>query len=588
MNDKSVRQKKIPLLLAHYRAVFANADYVYLTADAAMWERENLLFELSISSSIMNDTPLVMVKPGVEQLQQLSTEKDKENQGERKDSALFDNPYTARGLSELFRKLETPNIRMAAGASLHVMLSADSVWDGRGNLVRQEEEPWSGVSEERALQLAVLRKHRECTQIVISQSSQLLLSLRELCKTGIKGAPNADGLITLSINDEGYLYDPFETNEKEALLLSRVSRKKLNALVRQQPVYIDDSALRHPQAKEMLQNIKPGLIQAEKPLIVLTGKEEPLSLSEILVARAQETPPTARFVWLNDTAGKTEAITQALLTDTASLSVPSKISFITDRVSRAEKIQQQLAGLGILVEIYSVNKHGFLSNRDKTKPGLGAGKPSALEQARNKQLIEQAVKSGDMQTALELIGDKEVLKNGVITCLCEKRADMLEQLLKHADRVQSSLITWWIQEYKQFSAPSFLLDNPKFYDLLVLALSKCAFFANQAEKWQERLQELAESPTAAKVELSFLISLLDSAHMRAGVTGATRLRRADIPKILPRSDLSSVEVLRGRLQVLEAKRNSLLKEIEKLTAECKETELQIHQLSLELPAATAH
>ena len=464
------------------------------------------------------------------------------------------------------------------------MLSPDSVWGEDGQLELRQDKTWDNIPEQRAIQLAVFRKHRDCSQIVISQDIKFLQSLRDLCKTGVKGAPNSVGLVTLSINEQGFLYDPFEAAEGEDYLLARISRKKLSALVQQQPVYIDDSALRHPQANEMLQNIKPGLMQAEKQLIVLAGKKEPLSLSDTLIARAQETPPTVRFAWLREGLGKTEALIEALLLETASLPSGAKISLITDRVTRAEKIQQQLAGSGILMEIYSVNKHGFLSNRDKTRSALFASTPPSLTTAKNKRLIEQAVKDGDVQTVLSLASDKDALKNGAISCLCEKQADTLEQLLKQADRIQSTIINWWILEYKQFLSPAYLMENPRFYDLLVLALSKCNFFAPQAEKWVDRLQDLEDAPSAAKVELAFVISLLKHAIERSGVTGATRIRRADIPKELPRTERSEEDMLRGRLQELTQKKDVLVREIEKLTAERFDMERQIAKIQAELEA----
>ena len=234
------------------------------------------------------------------------------------------------------------------------------------------------------------------------------------------------------------------------------------------------------------------------------------------------------------------------------------------------------------MEIYSVNKHGFLSNRDKTQSALFTSTPPSLTTAKNKQLIEQAVKDGDVQAALSLASNKDALKNGIITCLCEKQADTLEKLLKQADRIQSTIINWWILEYKQFLSPAYLMENPRFYDLLVQALSKCNFFAPQAEKWVDRLQDLEDAPSAAKVELAFVISLLKHAIERSGVTGATRIRRADIPKELPRTERSEEDMLRGRLQELTQKKDVLVREIEKLTAERFDMERQIAKLEAEL------
>lgn len=580
-------QKKSAVLVAHYRSIFAHADYVYFASDSATCGAGGFLRDAAIMSSIMKNTPIIMVKPGLETLCKIFKCDSRDNISSDMDiipgteGIPVVDSMARRQLFGLYQDLTYSRSRSISSRSLHIMLSPDSVWGESGQLELRQDETWDNIPEQRAIQLAVFRKHRDCSQIVISQDVKFLQSLRDLCKAGVKGAPNSDGLVTLSINEQGFLYDPFEAAEDEDYLLARISRKKLSALVQQQPAYIDDSALRHPQANEMLQNIKPGLMQAEKQLIVLAGKKEPLSLSDTLIARAQETPPTVRFAWLREGLGKTEALIEALLSETASLPSGTKISLITDRVTRAEKIQQQLAGAGILVEIYSVNKHGFLSNRDKTQSALFASAPPSLTTAKNKQLIEQAVKDGDVQTALSLASDKDALKNGVITCLCEKQADTLEQLLKQADRIQSTIINWWILEYKQFLSPSYLMENPRFYDLLVLALSKCNFFAPQAEKWVDRLQDLEESPTAAKVELGFLISLLKQAIDRPYAT-ATRIRRADIPKVLPRTERSAVDLLRGKLQELTQRKDLLVREIEKLTAERFDVERQIAKLEAEI------
>ncbi len=588
MNNFRDYQKKSSILVAHYRSIFAHADYVYFASDSATCGAGGFLRDAAIMSSIMKNTPVIMVKPGLETLCKIFKCDSRDNISAdmdiipRTEGIPVVDSMARRQLFGLYQDLTYSRSRSISSRSLHIMLSPDSVWGESGQLELRQDETWDNIPEQRAIQLAVFRKHRDCSQIVISQDIKFLQSLRDLCKAGVKGAPNSDGLVTLSINEQGFLYDPFEAAEGEDYLLARISRKKLSALVQQQLAYIDDSALRHPQANEMLQNIKPGLMQAEKQLIVLAGKKEPLSLSDTLIARAQETPPTVRFAWLRDGLGKTEALIEALLSETASLPSGTKISLITDRVTRAQKIQQQLAGAGIIVEIYSVNKHGFLSNRDKTQSALFASAPPSLTTAKNKQLIEQAVKDGDVQTALSLASDKDALKNGVITCLCEKQADTLEQLLKQADRIQSTIINWWILEYKQFLSPSYLMENPRFYDLLVLALSKCNFFAPQAEKWVDRLQDLEDAPSAAKVELAFVISLLKHAIERSGVTGATRIRRADIPKELPRTERSEEDMLRGKLQELTQKKDVLVREIEKLTAERFDVERQIAKLEAEI------
>ncbi len=583
-------QKKSSILIPHYHSILGQADNVYLASDSATCGAGGILRDTAAGSDVMKDTPVIMVKPGFEALCRNCKCDSIDNMGRQVDYIPGTNgiPVVDRWIRQqmfhLFCEMQKSSIRSLSSRGLHIMLSPDSEWSANGKLCVQQDSIWTDITEQKALQLTVYRKHRDCSQIVISQDFQFLQSLRELCKTGIKGSANPDGLITLSLNDQGYLYDPFDAVEGEEKLLARMSRNKLANLVREIRVYTDDSALRHPQAYDMLQNIKPGLVQAEQQLVVLASKQEPLTHADILVARAQETPATVRFVWLRDALNKTEALADALLTDTASLPQNSRIALITDRVPRAEKIQQQLSGTGVHVEIYSINKHGFLSNRDKAQAPHQAGKPSANTSAKNKQLIEQAVKSGHVQEALALAADKEALKSGIITCLCEKQADILEQLLRQADRIQSTIINWWILEYKQFLSPSFLMENPRFYYLFILALSKCNFFAPQAEKWVERLMDLEESPAAAKVELSFIISLLRLARDRAGVTGATRIRRSDIPKELPKSDRSEADFLRCKIQELRHRQEQMTREIAKLQAEQAEITRQITIHEAELSA----
>lgn len=586
--DLKEHQRKTSLLIAHYRAVFGHADYVYLASDSATSRAGSVLTHLAIGSSFLKNTPVVMVRPGVEEMCKIFKCDTQDNlrmgvEYDPKGIPVVDS-WVRQQMFSLFCDLQRSRRTTVGGRGLHVMLSPDSDWNELGKLESEDVSAWINVPEEKALQLAVFRKHRDHSQIVISQDVPFLQSLRDLCRVDVKGHPAYGRLITLTLNEQGYLYDPFEACDDETKLLTRMSRRKLYALAEQEPIYMDDSALRHPQAEELLLNIKSCMVQLEKTLTVLASKQESLALADTLIARAQEVPPTVRFAWLNDDLNKTEALVDALLSDTATLPRNSRIALITERLPRAEKIQEQLAGAGVIVEIYSINKHGFLRNRDKDSPPIAGMKLGAVTTMKKKQIMEQLVKSGDVQEALSLAGDKDALKNGVITCLCEKQADTLEQLLKQADRVQSTIINWWILEYKQFSSPSFLMENPRFYELLMLALSKCNFFAKQAEKWVYRLQDLEDSPAAAKVELSFIISILKLSIERAGVTGATRIRRADIPKVLPRSERSEADLQRGKLQALVQKAKLVQRQIESLTAEHSALQRQIDELETEITA----
>ena len=196
--------------------------------------------------------------------------------------------------------------------------------------------------------------------------------------------------------------------------------------------------------------------------------------------------------------------------------------------------------------------------------------------------MEQAVKSGNVDEVLSLANEKENLVNGIIACLCEKNADILEMLLKQADNVPFSVLNWWFLEYKQFNSPSFLLENPRFYELLVVALFKSFYQASSAEKWLEKVLELLEAPTAAKVELSFIATLLKHAIDCSETRFHMRISRADIPKDLPRTELSEMDLLRRKRQELLQRRDSLIRDLEKLSAERSDIERQIADLDAKM------
>ena len=580
---------RMPVLVTNYRALLENTDYVYLASDSACCQAGRVLLDLSIGSSI-RQFPIIMVKPGFDTLCRTLGITSPQNPTGSSAAPPLD-PFTRQYLQDLADQLQAPRIRTVSRNRLHIMLSADSEWNAFGRLVPQQEEPWAAnVPEQRALQHAVFRKYRNHTQVVISQDADFLRSLRELCKVGVKGSPNPDGLLTLSLNDQGLLYDPCEAAEDDAHLQARIASRRLAALVRKQPTYMDDSALRHPQAGLLLQNIKPALMQEGKALIIPALKNAPLPLADTLLPRAQEEPPTVRFLWLREEIGKTEALIEQLLADTAKLPTDSAITLITDRVLRAEKIQQQLSPSGIRVEIYSINRYGFLSLRNRGRASSRFGQRDAKE-AHNKQHIEQAIKAGDIQEALSIAAsDPEALTNGIITALCEERTDLLEMLIKNTDRISFRTIDWWITEYRQFRNPGYLAANPRHYELLVQALAKCTNLALRTEKWREFVLDLAESPGAAKTELEFIASLLTLADTRT--RGATlphsRLYRSDIPEVLPHSEQNEATRLQARLLELKRKRESLSRELDRLTTELASTVRSIAELEAELAGASAH
>lgn len=593
-NERRERWLLARTLFRHYHDFLSAADYVYVASDSYTSSSGSFLREMTLASRMANDTPVVMVEPGFETvcrkfkcISEVNEAQDSDSSEGTEVSAQI-SQYARGHLADLSLQLQRNNSKPVSFNGLHIMQSPDSSWNDSGLLEMHDEEPWTNISEQKALTQAVHGKFGGPSQIVISQDIAFLKSLRDFCRAGVLKNASDDSLMLLSLNAQGYLYDPFEAEYEEGKLLARISRQKLTALVQRQPIFIDDSALRHPQACSMLQNIKPGLILSGKPLVVLADKQEPLALSDVLLERAQEDPPTVRFAWLRQAPTKTEAIIAALLSETSALPPNSKVSLITDRVVRAEKIQERLAGMGVFIEIYSVNKHGFLSNRDKIRRSYVTEKSQTVGFLRRRKMMEQAVKSGNVDEVLFLANEKENLVNGIIACLCEKNADILEMLLKQADNVPFSVLNWWFLEYKQFNSPSFLLENPRFYELLVLALSKSFYQASLAEKWLEKVLELLEAPTAAKVELSFIATLLKHATEGAETRLYTRICRADIPKELPRTELSEIDLLRRKLQELMQKKTFLVKEIEQLTEERFDMERQIAKLEAELSTKSSN
>lgn len=590
MEKKERRERPLltRTLFEQYRKFLRAAEYVYVASDSYTSSSGICILEMTMNSSISDDTPVVMVAPGFKTvcrkfkcISEVNEAQDSDSSEGTEVSAQISR-YTRGHLAHLCRLLQRNDSKPVFFHGLHIMQSPDSSWNDSGLLEMHDEEPWTNISEQKALTQAVHGKYGSRSQIVISQDIAFLKSLRDFCRAGVLKNASDDSLMLLSLNAQGYLYDPFEAEYEEEKLLARISRQKLTALVQRQPIFIDDSALRHPQACSMLQNIKPGLILSGKPLVVLANKQEPLALSDVLLERAQEDPPTVRFAWLRQAPTKTEAIIAALLSETSALPPNSKVSLITDRVVRAEKIQERLAGMGVFIEIYSVNKHGFLSNRDKIRRSYTTEKSQTVGFVRRKKMMEQAVKSGNVDEVLSLANEKDNLVNGIIACLCEKNADILEMLLKQADIVPFSVLNWWFLEYKQFNSPSFLLENPRFYELLVLALSKSFYQASSAEKWLEKVLELLEAPTAAKVELSFIATLLKHATEGAETRLYTRISRADIPKDLPRTELSEIDLLRRKRQELLQRRDSLIRDLEKLSAERSDIERQIADLDAKM------
>ena len=122
------------------------------------------------------------------------------------------------------------------------------------------------------------------------------------------------------------------------------------------------------------------------------------------------------------------------------------------------------------------------------------------------------------------------------------------------------------------------------------ALAKCILLTRGVEKWKEVLLDLAESPGAAKTELEFIASLLTLANTRTrgAALPISLLHRSDIPKVLPHSEQNEATLLQARLLELKRKRESLSRELDRLTTELASTVRSIAELEAELAGASAH
>lgn len=565
----SENRKEMIARITQYKAVLQQAEYIYITTDAILNKGCAYLWPLLCSSGILHPSSLILVAPALKVLTELAAYKDAQScrggcvtLGPDADRTWEKPEY----FSDFKFALERKRRSSAIGPCLHLMMHPDDEWNDSGNLSSDSKEDWGNTTEKQAIQQAVFSKHQNCSQIVISQDVNFLRELHTLCNS----TPGESNLITLVLDDAGYLADPFDSSEGD--LLTKISANKLKELAGTTPLYIDDSALKHPQAVDFLNRIKPVLISTEKQLSVLTFKHESLPQSDLLMARAQETPCTVRFSWLDEEFDKTNALIAALLAESARENL-SHIALVTDRVARAEKIMARVAGTGLLLDVYSINRFGFLSCRARSQNMKKSTSP--LQRGKNNERMEAAIRAGNISEVQSLASNAETWEAGVMTCLCQNNTSILETLVNQADRVSSRMIRWIITEFRQFQKPTYLMENPKVYELIVQMLSKTTGFpVNIADQLYEHLCDIDDDMTASHAELEYLASLFRDARVNAvgAAMPMARIRRSMLTDKLPHSEVNPKLALELQKKEVEWEKAKIRVAIARLQKELSQLE----------------
>lgn len=567
-------RRTIEPLMDSYRDLLSGADFVYLASDSLTGLVGRVLLDTVVGSRMLENDHVLMVSPGYEALCRSC----------RCDDASYRRPMPGEWLEgddiswypiskrtelhDLYTSVRKAPGKPASLRSLHIMFGPDSEWDESGRLILRSGEPWVNVCERTALQQAVQLKRNECSQIVVSRDIELLKSLREQVPSSLDGK-GPGRLSTLSLREWGSLYDPFEPAEEKRALYDHLAYQALAAIVQAKPLVVESSALYHPQVGLLLQHIKPALIEAGASLIIAAPGEGELPNASLLAALAQEAPSAVRMARLRSDADSSgDALVELLRAEAEAHPSPEGIGLITDRVARGARIQERLALAGVPMEIYSVNRYGFLTHQGPENASFPAPGSSEEGVRLRRRKIAVAVRTGNSEEALALVKDQESLAIGIGACLKEHNAPLLESLLKRAESVPSAALDRW------FSAGEDVLVQAPFYPLLVLALSKCVFRRAQAKRWIEQLRILEGNPCAAKAELGFLIALLQ----RAAGGMACFIRRTDIPRELPMSEPSAeAEWWRCRLWELEQMRERLDRDMQRLSSEREAVERLISQ-----------
>ena len=492
--------------LKQYHRIISNADYVFLASDAVTGMGIATLWT-EIWKHTFENTPFFMVSPGVRSLVELPefvmTHVNHRYYGEGTGGL----PYQHENFFGEF-KASLLTTRLHENKPLYEIHSPNAEVSASGLFVDHNSSEWDYTTEKIALTQAIDAKIKSKFLVIISQDKNFLLSLRERYQTDHASQRGQKSLLTLSLRDNGDLYDPFAADGDD--LKNRAAAAQLFSLAESLPLYIEDGALKHPAAEAFLSNIHIPLLHHQRQLILLADKAKGYPKADIINSRAQSTPATIRFAWLEPDKNKSEALVDRLMKEAAG--APSAhIALITDRVPRAERLQLQLDGMGIQVDIYSINQFGYLSSRDKGKESILKNREKAEKKSIRAEW-EVAVREEDTQKIQRLISKKEEADAGLRCCLLTGKAHIMEMILDSLPPTElfhlNSFVEWWICEFRQFQNSTYLIKNRDFYKLLVKVLTRCRMREVTFKKIEEHLDRLSEKTNREIEEIEYLNEML--------------------------------------------------------------------------------
>lgn len=394
----------------------------------------------------------------------------------------------------------------SASAIITQLLKNGSAANGKIQVLDVQGD--TATTEEQELRNFVFANHRTQKQIVIAQDKAFLEELRQLCKADAAAAQSLPALVTLRVNDKGELANPFD------LLYSceaeKIAVERLSATAQRSLMCIDVSGLKHEQAPDFLRHVKAPLIAANAQLVVFAYKDQPLPHADLLIARAQEPPVTVRFVYLNRDLPTSDAIVEAILKEEPGLAGKS-IVFITDKVTTGARVVNQLGRSSLKLSVFSINRHGFLSNVDRAIIAQANVRGSVVPEIR--RAIAEGIRTDDEETVTALVTrsrfGRDALEHGIIAALRLGKDKYVERLIKLADACSPIALNWWVLDYPGFKVPTYLSDNSLHFRLLKELIAKTV----RKHGFQlplEHLKELNEVPAASHDKLGELISLMET------------------------------------------------------------------------------
>lgn len=403
---------------------------------------------------------------------------------------------------------KNPEGKQGVAHIIQCLLKNGTAAKGRIRVLCNVDAGETPTSEENELRSFVFANHRKYKQVVVSQNQKFLKELRQLCKADTAASQSLPALVTLSVSDSGQLYNPFDS--AYSCEAERIADEKHTSLAQRSVMFIDLSALKHPQAKEYLHINKAAMLKTSSQLNVLVYKEQPLPHADLLIDRAQETPATVRFIYLNRNLPTADAIVEALIREESHLAGKA-ISLITDKATIGARIISQLGHTAIKLSVFSINRHGYLSNIDRSII-LQSRPIGSLPSIKREELVA-AMESGDEDRVLRIARDarfgRDALEFGIITALRQGKDEYLEKLIKLADACSPIALNWWILDYSGFRNPAYLEENTTHFVLLKELIGKTV----RKHGYQlplEHLKELNAVPSAAHEKFEELIALMET------------------------------------------------------------------------------